>query len=493
MVENEIKRAQKRSSAESVIACVAATIFCFASPLARGSGEKTDPFGSVPHAVLEHGSACSRVLSEPVQPTFQVPRTAVYVNQFQTSNVIGHWKCLKTTDGVDFTSQPQKRTAWNSEHSTEYTFRIDGTFSVKTVNGGKTSQNSGRWWVEGEVLKLTLQQDIRTYRVLWLDANTFDMRWASEAAEEDWWRKFFGRGRYKDWQCSVHLAYDAYGCCWKRSEFLKDGGYVVFDTVSSPPRYVRCDSPEPDIPVANESPKATAETPVLNNPVTKEGMALFRMAFSPVNIVGHAYAQVEHCGAVGVVLSPILVVVAIPGGVMATCCDIVTGLGEMLTCQQFRSVSYPWQSFDYEASERWMGIAADTMDTTAKVANQTQEIATQIDSLQHGGEAASAQGGDKPSGQSSAANSGAQTSGYGSISGPTTLKSGSSATYKLRVGGKVVHADWSQGGTSISVYSAGDHGRAMAGNPPIKKGKFKTGVRATYNGKSYSKTIYIQK
>ena len=90
-------------------------------------------------------------------------------------------------------------------------------------------------------------------------------------------------------------------------------------------------------------------------------------------------------------------------------------------------------------------------------------------------------------------NSSSPASGYGSISGPTTLKPGSSATYKLRVGGKVVNADWGQGGTSISVYSAGDHGRAMAGNPPLKKGKFKTGIRATYNGKSYSKTIYIQK
>lgn len=33
----------------------------------------------------------------------------------------------------------------------------------------------------------------------------------------------------------------------------------------------------------------------------------------------------------------------------------------------------------------------------------------------------------------------------------------------------------------------------MAGNPPIKKGKFKTGVRATYNGKTYTLSVYILK
>ena len=83
--------------------------------------------------------------------------------------------------------------------------------------------------------------------------------------------------------------------------------------------------------------------------------------------------------------------------------------------------------------------------------------------------------------------------GYGSISGPTNLGVGSSGVYYLYVDGKKVSADWHQNGTSISVYGSGDHARAMGGNPPVKSGKFKTGIRATYNGNTYSKTIYIVK
>ena len=58
----------------------------------------------------------------------------------------------------------------------------------------------------------------------------------------------------------------------------------------------------------------TAQIPVVNNPLAKEGMALSRIALSPVNIIGHAYAQVEHYGSVGVALSPVFIVGAVPGG-----------------------------------------------------------------------------------------------------------------------------------------------------------------------------------
>ena len=84
-------------------------------------------------------------------------------------------------------------------------------------------------------------------------------------------------------------------------------------------------------------------------------------------------------------------------------------------------------------------------------------------------------------------------SSYGSISGPSSLGVGASGTYYLYVGGQKVSADWSQAGTSISVYGSGDHARAMGGNPPIKSGRYKTGIRATYNGKTYTKTIYVVK
>lgn len=87
------------------------------------------------------------------------------------------------------------------------------------------------------------------------------------------------------------------------------------------------------------------------------------------------------------------------------------------------------------------------------------------------------------------------SSGYGTIKGPSSLTNGKTATYSLYVGGKKIGSgvDWAQDGTSISVYGAGDHARAMAGNPPIRSGSFRSGIRATYNGKTYRKTIRIFK
>ena len=63
------------------------------------------------------------------------------------------------------------------------------------------------------------------------------------------------------------------------------------------------------------------------------------------------------------------------------------------------------------------------------------------------------------------------------------------------IGGKKMTSgvDWSQDGTSISVYGAGDYARAMAGNPPVKSGFFRSGIKATVNGKTYRKTIQIHK
>ncbi len=85
--------------------------------------------------------------------------------------------------------------------------------------------------------------------------------------------------------------------------------------------------------------------------------------------------------------------------------------------------------------------------------------------------------------------------GFGTIKGPSSLARGQTATYTLYVGGQKISngVSWSQAGTSISVYGAGDHARAMAGNPPIKSGHFRSGIKATYNGKTYQKTIQIYK
>ena len=85
--------------------------------------------------------------------------------------------------------------------------------------------------------------------------------------------------------------------------------------------------------------------------------------------------------------------------------------------------------------------------------------------------------------------------GSGSIKGRSSLKQGETSTYTLYVGGRKVQngVNWAAAGTSISVNSCGDHARVMAGNPPVRGGSFKTGVKAVYGGKTYTKWISIQK
>ena len=79
------------------------------------------------------------------------------------------------------------------------------------------------------------------------------------------------------------------------------------------------------------------------------------------------------------------------------------------------------------------------------------------------------------------------------ISGPGTLRSGETAMYKLYVDGRLVNADWRQGDAGIIVSGSGDRARVMAGEHPIRCERLRTSIQATYNGKTYSKTIYIQK
>ena len=85
--------------------------------------------------------------------------------------------------------------------------------------------------------------------------------------------------------------------------------------------------------------------------------------------------------------------------------------------------------------------------------------------------------------------------GFATIKGPSSLSRGQTATYTLYIGGKKITSgvSWSQDGTSISVYGSGEHARAMAGNPPIKSGSFRSGIKATVNGQTYRKTIRIYK
>lgn len=178
--------------------------------------------------------------------------------------------------------------------------------------------------------------------------------------------------------------------------------------------------------------------------------------------------------------------------------EIGVGLAEMLSLQQFKSQYYPWEQYEvsmkYEQSEHmrkfkeeyrrehpnpnleFLGeVVTGAAEGVIEGASQVAVDATTKKTTTAPGDGSSSGGG------------------YGSISGPTNLGYGETAVYRLYVGGKKVNADWHQNGTSITVYGSGDHARAMGGNPPIKSGKFKTGIRATYNGKTYNKTIYIVK
>lgn len=87
-------------------------------------------------------------------------------------------------------------------------------------------------------------------------------------------------------------------------------------------------------------------------------------------------------------------------------------------------------------------------------------------------------------------NGGSYGNGSGSayISGATSLRSGSSAKYYLYVGGKKVSASWSKSGQA-TMQSKGTYGLLKATNRP--NSTFKVTVRATYKGKSYTKTVTI--
>ena len=235
---------------------------------------------------------------------------------------------------------------------------------------------------------------------------------------------------------------------------------------------------------------------------SKEGLAFSRVLTSPVMIplAGAAefmthdhrdYVNRTFEGLFGMVLiSPVLMVQ-----------EIGVGLAEVLACQQFKSQYYPWEHYSMEMEGEQIGWKREykeeyrrahpnpNMEFFADVAEGAAQGAIE------GASQAAAESAMNRHGQKTgpADGSSSSESGYGSISGPSNLGMGATGVYYLHVGGKKVAADWHQNGTSISVYGSGDHARAMGGNPPIKSGKYKTGIRATYNGKTYYKTIYIVK
>lgn len=85
----------------------------------------------------------------------------------------------------------------------------------------------------------------------------------------------------------------------------------------------------------------------------REGLALARILTSPYNMVGHTYGEYRRWCEEYPLRSIALPLVSIPSGCLAACADILTGTTEMLTFQQFKSVSYPWESFDKAKSKKW--------------------------------------------------------------------------------------------------------------------------------------------
>ena len=85
----------------------------------------------------------------------------------------------------------------------------------------------------------------------------------------------------------------------------------------------------------------------------REGLALARIVTSPYSIVGFTYADCKRAGAWAPILFPFDLLKTVPAGCLAAGADILTGTTELLTFHQFKDVSYPWESFDKEKSDKW--------------------------------------------------------------------------------------------------------------------------------------------
>ena len=193
-------------------------------------------------------------------------------------------------------------------------------------------------------------------------------------------------------------------------------------------------------------------------------------------------------------------------GPICICEEICVSVVEILSTVQFNSVIYPWETYGFykrspnlekkieqanspemleirrRSHERLKEVAVDVAEVAVEVAGEVAAEAVEqavVESVQRkmhvkGGGAAS--------------DGGART-GYAIIKGPGSLAMGKSARYQLCIGGKPVDCEWA-GGTSLTVSQSG---RVLAGNPPIKSGRYRATIKARYNGKEYSKTIYIVK
>lgn len=85
----------------------------------------------------------------------------------------------------------------------------------------------------------------------------------------------------------------------------------------------------------------------------REGLALARIVTSPYSIVGFTYADCKRMGNYWPLVLPFDLLRTVPAGTFAACADILTGTTEFLTFHQFKSVSYPWESFDKAKADKW--------------------------------------------------------------------------------------------------------------------------------------------
>jgi len=192
-------------------------------------------------------------------------------------------------------------------------------------------------------------------------------------------------------------------------------------------------------------------------------------------------------------------------GPICICEEICVGLVEMLSTVQFRTVIYPWETYGFysrawnlekdleyvnspemlekrrRARERLERQAAEVAAVAVEVAGESLDAAVEESIDRAVSRHVRPSKGRKAPGT-------AQT-GFATIKGANSIAVGKTERYQLYVGGKHVDCEWA-GGTSITVSQSG---RVLAGNPPIKSGKYRTTLKARYNGKEYTKSIYIVK
>lgn len=96
------------------------------------------------------------------------------------------------------------------------------------------------------------------------------------------------------------------------------------------------------------------------NFIEREGWAFTRVVTSPINVLGptiatynHIYSDADWHVAESILVSPFVPILTIPAGAFATCADVLTGMGEIITTLHFHKVAFPWETYDYNVAKWW--------------------------------------------------------------------------------------------------------------------------------------------